>query len=322
MSDSPEPQNSPVTPLPDGKTYAFDLTQLRYRQILELLVWHPKLAIIFLIARKFWLRTALTAMLLCCFGGCAITMGTVPKYGGDIYQATEFIVDTLGEVEIKENRITWDDGLNQSLPAMRELPHGRIDIMTGLEELKTVGIPEGELNHANGVVLAQDGICYWQRLSEDYGSYKAGDIFPMTIPAESFNLLVKYSHRNNDPRFCRLNESSKGEFIRQIFAFMMVFNSMNYFKELFFMMVVSALIMSVSVAIVFRSLRLTTFLRSMIVALNLSLLPMVATVIFKLATGATYSLDGLYLVMFGVYVIYIIIDGRRGELVDPPPNMD
>ena len=313
MSESPQqpPKLPPDLRLPDGRpippdmqVLAIQLCRLKYRQMLHFLFWHPKLALGILGARSFLLPTILTVLFLCLFGGCGMAMSTVPEYGADIREVTDFLLEKVGPVSYRASRFQWTEPLD-GLPVSGELRHLRIDIAPQRDYR-----PESA-QMTRGLIIAHDGLRYWTRLDENDDD--AGETYIQDLPAETFRFLEHMPKSPDAP--VDLTRKNQAKVCKLIILFLF-FSSFVAWASSFGRLVLLAALGITIASILFRQGRPIGGLSNRLsIALNIYIPPLCCTMVYSLAEWKV-SLPTLFGVMCIIYLFYIYFQGRNGVFLE------
>ena len=165
----PDPHTTPdnQNPPPGGQLFSFRGSDISYRTLLFNIFMHPKLAMaLFAVVNRYWLLTMCTLLLLCMVGGCGIAMSRVPDYAADIRQTTDFLLETVGTITLKDGRLEWAPVSEGVLPATKRMPHLRVDVMEQRNSFTARELANSG-NDRSGLIVAHDGIRFWRRTAGD-----------------------------------------------------------------------------------------------------------------------------------------------------------
>lgn len=277
--------------------WVFSLGALRYSHVFRLLFSHPKLACALLAMRPFWGKTILTAFALCIAGGIFLTINTVPEYGTDIHQGTQFILEKLGTVKFADGTVNWSEEKATELPAMTNLPHLRMDIVNSWSEFT----PPAKTSRRQGVVLCHEGIGFW--ISTASGELLANELI---IPAAKFRgipdeaLILSKEKQTN---FCKLA-------FWTLMAALFFAQALTLLKSLF----LTGLVLSLAWLVIGRIRPLKAYWHFLSIAINLCLPPFLVA-IFWMLMDIPGDFESLFTLLFFIYLIYAVMEGRRGQLL-------
>ena len=313
MSESPQqpPKLPPDLRLPDGRpippnmqVLAIQLSELRYRQMLHFLFWHPKLALGILGVRSFLLPTILTVLFLCVFGGCGMAMSTVPEYGADIREATTFLLEKVGPVVYRNARFHWEDPLD-GLPVTGELRHLRIDIVPRRD------YHPDKPRQNTGIVVAHDGFRYWTRI--DGEDEDAGETYYQDLPADTFRYLDQIQPPQGAP--LTLDQKSQAKICKLIILFLFLSSFIAWSSAFGLIVVLAALGITIASILFRRGGPVGGLANRLSIGLNVCLPPLCCTIVYCLAEWKT-SLPTLFGVMCVIYLFYIYFQGRNGVFLE------
>lgn len=250
--------------------------------------------------RPFWWKTVLTAIAFSLLGGIILAMNSIPEYGADIRQGTQFALDTVETVKLVDGRFVWPSKYDQALPATANLPHLRMDIVNNWAEFA----PPVSSTRRQGVVLCQEGIGFW--LKNENGETMVKELVMPVAKFKSLpeDALVLSQERHSE--FCRLS----------FWTLMMslVFAQTVSMMKTFFP---TGLVLAFAWLIIGRIRPLKAFWRFLAIAFNLCLPPFLVSLLWVFF-GVGADFDSIFTLLFFVYLIYAIIEGRRGQLLPAP----
>ena len=307
--------------------FSFRGSQVSYRTLLFNIFMHPKLAMaLFAIVNRFWLLTLCTILLLCMVGSCGIAMSRVPNYASDIRQTTDFLLDTVGTITLRNGHLDWEPTAPGVLPATKRCPHLRVDLVEKRDDF-SVNELANDGNNRVGLVIARDGIRFWRQLSND--PRQAGDPIPQaTIPPQLLQNLpdgalldpVAESPDNTAPtaerRPFQLSRQTQSQICKLVFLSLFISCAVEQTIELCIAILTSALIISVTVAFIIRIRQLRSFFALLLFALNATLPAALAAIIYLIAELGS-DFQTLFVIMLAIYTLYALIEGRNGAVVFP-----
>lgn len=289
--------NSASNKFSSNGQWIFSLNALRYSHTFRLLFSHPKLACALLAMRPFWGKTLLTAVALCIAGSILMTINTVPEYGIDIRQGAQFALDKLGTVKFADGTVSWSEEKKTELPAMTNLPHIRMDIVKSWSDFT----PPTKSSRPQGIVLCHEGIGFW--LSTSSGALLAHELI---IPAAKFRNIPEDAlilSKDKQSNFCKLA-------FWTLMAALFFAQALTLLKSLF----LTGLVLSFAWLVIGRIRPLKAFWRFLSIAINLCLPPFIVAIFWTLM-DIPGDFESLFTLLFFIYLIYAVIEGRRGQFL-------
>lgn len=291
-----DPQEPKSTSKKESR-WVFKAGELRYSTVFKTLFAHPKLATGMLTLRSFWLGTVVAAVLVCGIGGLLLTLRTAPDYGGDIRRATQFVLDQVGDTRIEDGRIVWKNQRADMPHAVADLKHCRVEIVGRWDGYT----PTPTHRQTRGFVIAPEGIGFWLS-DEDGRNAESALILPASrLPSKSSGVKIE------------LTRETQSTVCKTIFAsvFMGVLGSSVALlaKQL----AITAFLLMAFWLFMGRIPRLSMLPRVFILGLNISLPPLVVSLVWAFA-GISWGIDMLFCLAFVVYVVYASLEARSGEL--------
>ena len=307
--------------------FSFRGSQVSYRTLLFNVFMHPKLAMaLFAIVNRYWLLTFCTILLLCMVGSCGIAMSRVPDYASDIRQTTDFLLDTVGTITIRNGHLDWAPTAPGVLPATKRCPHLRVDLVEKRDDFSVKELANDGNNRA-GLIIAHDGIRFWRQLSNAPGL--ASDPIPQaTIPPQLLQNLPDgalldpsaESPDNTAPtaerRPFQLSRQTQSQICKLVFLSLFISCVVEQAIELGIAILTSALIISITVAFIIRVRQLRSFFAILLFALNATIPASLAAVIYLIAELGS-DFQTLFVIMLAIYTFYALIEGRNGTVVFP-----
>ena len=318
---APRPTPDNCNP-PDGQLFSFRGSQVSYRTLLFNVFMHPKLAMaLFAVVNRYWLLTMCTLLMLCMVGGCGIAMSRVPDYAADIRQTTDFLLETVGTITLKDGRLEWAPVPEGVLPATKRMPHLRVDIMEQRNSF-TARELSNDGNDRSGLIVAHDGIRFWRRATSDARLDRApipeATITPQVLqnlPAASLE-EPDASASAADRKPFRLSRQTQSQICKLVFLSLFISCSVEQFIEVVIAILSSAVIVTLTVAFVIRVWQLRSFFALLLFALNAAIPPAIAALIYRIAELGS-DFQTLFAIMLAIYTIYALIEGRNGTVIFP-----
>ncbi|MCQ2396385.1 MAG: DUF1189 family protein [Lentisphaeria bacterium] len=282
--------------------WIFSLNALRYSHVFRLLFSHPKLACALLAMRPFWGKTLLTALALCIVGSIFLTINAVPEYGADIRQGTQFVLDKLGTVKFADGAVNWTETNESTYTSSTNLPHLRLDIVKSWSEFT----PPANSTRHQGLVLCKEGIGFW--MSASTGELLANELM---IPAAKFRTLPEDTlvlSKEKQSNFCKIA-------FWTLMAALFFAQTLTLLKSLF----LTGIVLSLAWLVVGRIRPLKAYWRFLSIAFNLCFPPFLVA-LFWLLMDMPSDFETLFTLLFFIYLIYAVIEGRKGQFLPVPPS--
>lgn len=275
---------------------------------------HPKLAVaLFAVVNRYWLLTFCTILLLCMIGGCGIAMSRVPDYATDIRQTTDFLLDTVGTITLRDGHLDWAPTAEGVLPATKRCPHLRVDLMEQRNDLALSDLTKYSEDHA-GLIVARDGIRFWRRLVSDVNH---SPIPEATIPPQVLQNLPDTTSLDKAERSpFQLSRQTQSQICKLVFLSLFISCTVEQTVELGIAILSSALIIALTIAFIIRIRQFRSFFALLLFALNATIPATIATIIYLIAELGN-DFQTLFAIMLGIYTIYGLIEGRNGTIVFP-----
>lgn len=282
--------------LKEGR-WVFALKDLRYSSVFPLLFSHPKLAYGLLTLRPFWAAPICLTLLVALLGGILLTMSTLPEYGRDIRQGTQFVLDTVGSTALRNGQVSWEEDKNAALPASTSLPHLHLD----LTERWTDFAPSRKHPQNQGIVLCKDGVGYWERNADGQIT-----LLNLVLPAQKFAQIQDDS--------MQLTRTRQGSACRGIFLVLFgSLSAMNFFL-LLKMMASTTFVMTIVWLFLGHVRSIRAYGRFLLLSLNMALPPFLVSLFWSLC-GIPGGMETLFTFAFFLYIIYAFVEARNGQFI-------
>ena len=307
-----------------GQVFSFTGSQVNYRTLLYNVFMHPKLAMaLFALVNRYWLLTLSTLLLLCMVGGCGIAMSRVPNFATDIRQTTDFLLDTVGPITIQDGKLEWDTPAEGTLPATARFPHLRVDIVETRADFQAYFI---QANDRAGLVVAHDGIRFWRNLRQEDQTFSTNDssLPEATIPPAMLQNLPDLSSDHDNATSAQithrpfvLNRKTQSQVCKLVFLSMFVACTVEQAIEVITAILGCAFILAITISFILRIHRIRSFFALLLFALNAVIPAAVAAMVYLIAEIGS-DFQTMFTIMLGVYLVYSLIEGRRGTVILPP----
>lgn len=278
--------------------WLFQIQDIQYLHILRMLFTHPKLAYALLGARRPWLGAFLTFLLFFIGGALLLTLDEAPSYGTDIRQATQFVLDTVGDTTFTPEQIDWSTDSAAAVQASTALPHAHLDIVEHWDSFQPR--PAGGTSK-HGIVLCREGIGYWQSFDDTKGAVRE-----LILPAQRLALLGK--------SMPGLSTGTQAQVCRVAFTLLCgALYGMNLL-ELLQTVLLPAILMTFVWIVGRRAWHLSAFPHYLMLSMS-SLLPPALIALFWKFFGVPGEYSTHFFLLFVIYFIYAFFEGKDGKLI-------
>lgn len=286
---------------PSFQLITIDLTQLSFFYLLKVSFWHPKLAMFLSMRRHFFVKLTAVALLLSAVGGIFIGRARIKPYCSDIRGCVEHALRSFGAVSASEEQLIF-----ASEPAEIQsvtLRHLQLHLAPALAEVPAEQLTKS--TRQQGVVIARDGISYWQ-LDPESG------LIRNDFSGKNFQLVPRIFQVCLGSPALELNPENQALFTERLVWMLTAAAILAQSFEAMLVYLMCSLIVAVSVTFTMRGN--LKYLQGLSVSMTMLIPPFLAALIY-MAAGFRAEFATLFVIMFAIYFVYAVINGRRGQVV-------
>ena len=301
------PEEDAQPPMPPFPGQIVNVRKITFRRLLVILFIHPKLGFALAALNRCWLKAFVFLVAFCLAMSAIKGTADAPKYAKDIRGAAEFLAQTVPGLHIEDGRFLWDAPLDG--PKTCYLSSLRFDVAENCQDISGASLKRDILKQ--GLILDHEGLYYWPA-SES--SAQPGQMPIAPVLNEDVLKPLADKMANGGP--LALAPETINQFCATISVFWGAMCAVMMFWQCTTSIFLTVLIFTIVIMITRRRTPFGAFPSALSTSLCICIPPTIAASIYMLFSIGN-DFDGLFSIMFIVYIIYNYIEGRRSFVAIP-----